>query len=939
MNLSELQKKIADVLGVSGSQKELAFEIFVDDVSEILAEGLTLKVPRIGFFQQKINHQKKSKTHTLLFSPLSEDFTHDTRNLYLTIDVTAKSKDAVEYDSNVFSIGVGKPLLPLSIDELPDSETSYTMLKKSIEERVKELIAESDQIPNFNIWDDYYKSSYVELNEEGITHNTLATLTSDLEFNEPEPSIPDSQDIEETVSLLDLLNNENDLTKGNDEIVAEENSFETPLIVDEREIPNEEIEHEDFAANANEEVNVEDAIENTGGKHVSEIDEIILKEIGESVFPQLTIADLLDEPKQEEEIPEQNIVEEPKAEGQDYNESNSAVIDTSVDEETENEKNILDNIQQQPADEIENKKEEHSSALEDFMPWSLNSEEPLPAVEHESKPDETFSSEISSEPEETISLEKILSEEPPKQKEEQHDDQSIPTTDLKTFLDGKETIQEEKKETFLDKLLKDIPEVETPIEENPKLTEDEIVVETTDSRKILEKLLEEPASKKKLFDETGEESADENESLWGEDALKKEEKIEWNWGDELREEFGIGIDSEDASFEMVDDTAADSGEESESELYDGEKKSFSDLFAKLEYTLEQEKTKIFEEEQKAEKAELRETTKEFQNRDSNKIVFKDEEKVFLEFKTPPAKYEFVEAEKPSRATKMAITISHEEEELTPLQAAIKQKQIEPITTEKKRTQVYATEEENRLEKKEGNKFFSTTLLIISSTVVIVAVMVYFFIFYRGAQSNQTILQKETVQNQQPDNKILDQQTANQQQNISQQKVPSVPANSSKQNKSKETTKYEIDDLNDFPRTATPPVPVKNGNDNVVLDNKSTVQAENKQPQTLQNASVSKPESSKPKTKQTNSELYRTLNTDTRVSGKVYYDGKSYNFQVSSWKKKDVAEQEVKRLRSLGYQAFALEAYLPEKGGTWYRVRIGSFKSEKEATDFQGKNNF
>ncbi|MFA5806287.1 MAG: hypothetical protein WC879_16765, partial [Melioribacteraceae bacterium] len=157
MKLAELQKKVTDVLGVSISQKELSFEIFIENISEVLGEGITLKVPRIGFFQQKVILTGFDVSQ-LIFSPLPEDFTHETHNLYLTIEVLPKVKTKLEFDATVFSIGVGKPLLPLSIDELPDTETSYAMLRKSIEERVKELIADSDQIPNFSIWDDYYKS-------------------------------------------------------------------------------------------------------------------------------------------------------------------------------------------------------------------------------------------------------------------------------------------------------------------------------------------------------------------------------------------------------------------------------------------------------------------------------------------------------------------------------------------------------------------------------------------------------------------------------------------------------------------------------------------------------------------------------------------------------------------------------------------------------------
>ena len=90
---------------------------------------------------------------------------------------------------------------------------------------------------------------------------------------------------------------------------------------------------------------------------------------------------------------------------------------------------------------------------------------------------------------------------------------------------------------------------------------------------------------------------------------------------------------------------------------------------------------------------------------------------------------------------------------------------------------------------------------------------------------------------------------------------------------------------------------------------------------------------------TNNGLFRTLGTDDRVTKNIYFDGREYNFQVSSWRNKLKAEQEVQRLRGKGYDAFATEVFLPQKGGTWFRVRIGSFKTREEAEQFFTKNTF
>ena len=86
------------------------------------------------------------------------------------------------------------------------------------------------------------------------------------------------------------------------------------------------------------------------------------------------------------------------------------------------------------------------------------------------------------------------------------------------------------------------------------------------------------------------------------------------------------------------------------------------------------------------------------------------------------------------------------------------------------------------------------------------------------------------------------------------------------------------------------------------------------------------------------DLYRNSDTEQQIKSTLYFDGEKYNFQVSSWKNKEKAENETKRLRKLGFEAFIIEAYLKNLGGTWYRVRIGFFDSESEITEFRKKNN-
>jgi cell division septation protein DedD len=75
--------------------------------------------------------------------------------------------------------------------------------------------------------------------------------------------------------------------------------------------------------------------------------------------------------------------------------------------------------------------------------------------------------------------------------------------------------------------------------------------------------------------------------------------------------------------------------------------------------------------------------------------------------------------------------------------------------------------------------------------------------------------------------------------------------------------------------------------------------------------------------------------ETNPSGVIFSDGKSFCFQVSSWKLKSQAEKELARLQKAGHNAFIQEANLAGKG-KWYRVRVGFFNSLQDAAAYRKK---
>lgn len=732
MKLAELQKKVTDVLGVSVSQKELSFEIFIENVSEVLAEGITLKVPRIGFFQQKVVSAGNDVSQ-LIFSPLPEDFTHETHNLYLTIEVLPKVKTKLEFDATVFSIGVGKPLLPLTIDELPDTETSYAMLRKSIEERVKELIADSDQIPNFNIWDDYYKSpEEYETEKLNDIQSQLAELTADINYkDQTEPGRIPNSFFEDDVSKT--INDEQINKVDNETSEDEEDKFsELEKIIKDEEV---NINSEEYGiTNKIGTITVTD----------EEPTDYSALEAMEISAGSLTVADLLDDsisiPK--ENLHVQNEVYEPEI-------LSTPEIPIDKLEETETEKKLID---------LEEK------------------------------------------------------------------------DDLETITVEKENVGVETEDENLER-------------EQPQL----------------------------------------------------DEKIEWNWGDELKDEFGVIIEEEEANFEMVDQFNDDDNLELIDEKVGTNKKFTKDLFKELEKTLERE---IYEEDERLNKDRLK-----YNRRLTNERSFRfkkptDEysdnpKKVVLEFSGPPAKYEFVEDRRVDREKNKAITLIDEDDRR--YEDDYNKLRIKPVVKEK------------------DNYFNKTFILIFSAFVLVTSIIIYLII--RGNNPNEPQQTKLDANNsQQLSQNAIDSQTSLiPNQTITQQ-------NNSIQNKNVSSQPIN-DELSDFPISATPPVPIKQGN---ALQNQESRSSSNNL-------------RTEPKPKPENNDLYKTPTADTRVNQSSYFDGKNYSYQTSSWPRKLRAEQEVKRLRALGINAFIVKAYLPQKGGTWYRVRVGSFNSEKEAQDYINKN--
>lgn len=184
MNKEELQKKCANLIGVSASEKELAFEVLQDKILEQLKnDSDAIRIKELGVFQFKVNDE--DNTSELIFSPMQ--ISSGSRTLFLRLPVKRTSSNDDTNIDDIFSLSVGKPIVPLaSTYEAGESDSSFVFIKKKIEERVNEILSEAEVLRDFNLWDDYLKSIKKDEPKEK-SENDSSALLHDLTEPETKP--------------------------------------------------------------------------------------------------------------------------------------------------------------------------------------------------------------------------------------------------------------------------------------------------------------------------------------------------------------------------------------------------------------------------------------------------------------------------------------------------------------------------------------------------------------------------------------------------------------------------------------------------------------------------------------------------------------------------------------------------------------------------------
>lgn len=92
-------------------------------------------------------------------------------------------------------------------------------------------------------------------------------------------------------------------------------------------------------------------------------------------------------------------------------------------------------------------------------------------------------------------------------------------------------------------------------------------------------------------------------------------------------------------------------------------------------------------------------------------------------------------------------------------------------------------------------------------------------------------------------------------------------------------------------------------------------------------------------KETESSVIQTEKPEAPADAVEASELRSWDFflQVSSWKELGRADLDAERYRTQGFDVIVESEFIPTKGGTWYRVRLGPYESSRAARDILASN--
>lgn len=205
MKESELKTKVAELIGVSSSASELAFELFLKNLVDSVEYDQAVSIDSLGTFQLKRGTEPGSKDF-VLFAPSHELENTSGDSLYLKIDINYGKREDIEFDENIFSPSIGKSLLTVTRDEDEGFADGDATLQNSINDRSREIISEAGLVEDFDVWDRFNKTD-AEIDSPGI--------------------VADEEDLNDEFSLSeDKFDESTELPESEDQIVDDDNLTE-----------------------------------------------------------------------------------------------------------------------------------------------------------------------------------------------------------------------------------------------------------------------------------------------------------------------------------------------------------------------------------------------------------------------------------------------------------------------------------------------------------------------------------------------------------------------------------------------------------------------------------------------------------------------------------------------------------------------------------------
>ncbi|RJP66000.1 MAG: hypothetical protein C4539_12270 [Ignavibacteriales bacterium] len=263
MNKQELIQKITEKLGAEERENKIAFEIFIDKITNYIDENSTIRITDVGIFQLK----KYLKRHADKDNPVDKNQVHyyllavpfsfiDEASEIISFNVTGVK---VEKDINKspFSFSIDKPIIPLKTVNKKDLliQSSYIRLQRKFENEVDKLLESTVYLDDFTI---DFKPTELELIEidvdssdemlYGKKYNDSGpgSIPWDFGFTEDETENKNDEDVEsdkkdfgkKTGNILDQFNIRKQtefidkIDLSSDEVVEKEEETKVELDID-----------------------------------------------------------------------------------------------------------------------------------------------------------------------------------------------------------------------------------------------------------------------------------------------------------------------------------------------------------------------------------------------------------------------------------------------------------------------------------------------------------------------------------------------------------------------------------------------------------------------------------------------------------------------------------------------------------------------------------